>query len=491
MTGKTKTSWLIALLLLGGFVWLSLFQIGSAGYTLDERADQIRVSCYVAELNPFKCFDDPTQARLPYYIHAAVEYITPESHTLSAHHLISVGFTTLAIFIFFVFAQKEYGRNIGLLSLALSVSSIPLITTSRGLLTASNALFLCATVAFLITFYYSLKTKYKGLFLFSGLLFGVAAGTSLLSVLTILPAGLLYVALPAKRSWSHLAWAPLAAIGFFSTSITHADPSHLLETILLLGSGVNYYYWNIFSLGTTSAPWWYSFLVFGVKTSPWLFLIILSTPTFIRWKHKTLPELFLGASYLFILSYLFLKSSLFDYGAPHQQVHLLPLAYLLAAIVISRFYSSLSSTITRILTLIVVGGMFVMQLWYIGVFHPQYTFFGAQYGEAYIGEIYGPATLHCQGYDDINKRMRELQADGNTIIFQNESCIHDGVELTRFSDHQLGNSYDYAFLDHLHGHLRFDGRDSYETYVKNNCEPFEDVVFPTNFTIATLYSCKK
>ena len=113
-----------------------------------------------------------------------------------------------------------------------------------------------------------------------------------------------------------------------------------------------------------------------------------------------------------------------------------------------------------------------MQLYDVIRFFPNYLFYGAQYGERFIGEFYGPAVMHAQDRGPVNAYIDKLLArDPNVkiLVADHNALERPEPNFVPFTKRDPSVRYEYAFVDRLYAmHFRFPERDAYNAYLAAN-----------------------
>ncbi len=116
-------------------------------------------------------------------------------------------------------------------------------------------------------------------------------------------------------------------------------------------------------------------------------------------------------------------------------------------------------------------------------FFPNYLFQGAQYGERFIGEFYGPAVMHKQDRTDTDRRIDELitaNPDARILMGDKNVFQRSGERFVRFSRRDPAQSYEFAIVDRVSAtHLRFPQRDDYNAYLAAHYTVVWSYEFPT------------
>ncbi len=431
------------------FAFLHLDRRGDLGFTWDEGGDMAIVQCLQNTHDPFACLEDPSQTRLPFYIHA-----------LFAHHYwISFGFSLITLLAVYVYARREYGAWTANAFAALYATSPALLASGRMVLTHSSIIFTCfTTLSFLALLEYA-RTSRRAWFYACAVLTGLAAASHIIAAFNVF--FLIAIYLRAKKSWRDLLFIPIAAVTFFATTIVYVSPPILRSLIdACLAGGGKYPFWNYLELGTYRAPWFYAFLLLAIKVGPWLLFAFHRRA---RW--------FLIALFVDLL----LKGTAFGYETPHHQVQFYPLLYLFIAIGIVHWW--------RRWLAVIVALLFAVQIYDVARFFPNYLFYGAQYGDRFIGEFYGPAVLHAQGRGHVWEAINAIRArdpEAKILIADNNMFDASGDSFVPFTKRDPKVVYRYALVDRLYAkHFRFPERDAYNAYLAANYRVVYETKFPT------------
>jgi len=169
-----------------------------------------------------------------------------------------------------------------------------------------------------------------------------------------------------------------------------------------------------------------------------------------------------------------IKGTLFGYETPHHQVQFYPLLYLLVAAGIVQFW--------RRSVAAAVAVLFVVQIYDVVRFFPHYLFYGAQYGERFIGEFYGPAVLHAQGRTEVWQVIEAIQVrDPGAKILVADNNMFDayGPVFVPFTKRDPQVRYRYALVDRLYAtHFHFPERDAYNAFLARHYKPAYTTEFP-------------
>lgn len=462
MTNRVANA-LFALLLVA-FAILHLYRLGVISPTWDEGGDAAIVDCIQRLRDPFACTGDISQTRLPFYIHALAG---PAYGDERPHYLVSFVFSLLTFLMTYGYARRRFGAAIATLTAALFVTSPQLLASGRMLLTHSNIIFaFFSTASFLAMFEYAENGRRRWLIV-CALASGLAAASHPLALFNGL--GLAGVYLAARRyAWRDLVYFPIAAAAFFASSVIYIKPENFRALVDACLLGFVYPFWNYFGTGSTSAPWWFPFVILVVKIGPW-WLVLAAVCVFRARLEKTLIA-FTAALFIDLL----LKGAVFHYETPHHQVQFYPvLCLVIAALIVRAWRPSVA---------IAVAAAFAIQTWDVIRFFPNYLFYGSQYGERFIGEFYGPAVMHAQDKDPVNREIDRILAaepQARILVADTNALERADPRIIPFSKRDPRQRYEYAFVDRLYAtHFRFPERDAFNAYVAANYVPHYTYDFP-------------
>lgn len=494
---KNSKEILFLFLVLIAFSFLHLYKLADVSTTWDEGADVGIVYCYVESKDLFGCMDDVSQTRLPYYIHAAVIAVTNDFFGKIVNYYISFGFGLFILGYFYWFVRREFSKKIALFSTLLLLFSIPQLAMSRMLLTHSNIIFTAWVVLSMTSFYFALKSGKKLPFTLAAIFWGLAISSSILGVFLFIffLAFVLMIKRPNPKSLMHaLFFVSVAAAAFFISSICYTSQQNLMAFIdnIRENRAELYPYWNYLGLGSPQSPWWFSWLLFGIKFTPWWTAMLgVSIALFIKKRnHLRLNEYFLVAAIIFLFVYFILKSAVFKYDAPHHQAPYYPFIYVAVAYGIVYLFDRLKNT-KQIAIGMIIGLFFSLQIVDVIRFFPNYLFYGAQYGKQFIGEFYGPAVLHCYDQYPVNTMIIKLNELGYTVLAPNHSCMRLPQKyFTLFTDRKPNEKHYFAFTDYIYmNHFKEEGSEEYKKFIAEHCRPYYAYNFPTNVPVYQLLEC--
>jgi hypothetical protein len=124
-----------------------------------------------------------------------------------------------------------------------------------------------------------------------------------------------------------------------------------------------------------------------------------------------------------------------------------------------------------------------VQIYDVVRFFPNYLFYGAQYGDRFIGEFYGPAVLHAQGRGEVWNVINGIRArDPEAQILVADNNMFDAVDeqtFVPFTKRDPHVRYRYALVDRLYAkHFHFPERDAYNAYLAANYRVVYETKFP-------------
>ena len=127
--------------------------------------------------------------------------------------------------------------------------------------------------------------------------------------------------------------------------------------------------------------------------------------------------------------------------------------------------------------------LFAIQIWDVVRFFPNYLFYGAQYGERFIGEFYGPAVLHAQGRAEVWRVIEAIRArdpEAQILVADNNMFDANGETFVPFTKRDPNVRYRYALVDRLYAtHFHFPERDAYNAYLAKHYKVAFTTEFPT------------
>jgi MFS family permease len=459
-------------LIFAAFTYLHLRSIASISPTWDEGTDIGITQCLAKTHDPFACLDDISQTRLPYFIHAFVLTLTPK---VPPQYLISFIASALTLLMLYAFARREFGPGVATFAAALYVTSPQLLASGRMLMTHANILFTLFTTAAFIAMYYARSLRSTKWLILSAIAFGLATSCSIIGVFNGIVIAIFY-GMTRRVAWRDLLFIPIAIATFFATSIIYLKPALLAKLIRACTLSDVYPFWNYLNLETPYAPWYFSFVVFAIKIGPWWLLLAAACYATTLHRPRRLQTTFLASFGIALLINFALKGFVFRYDAPHHQVQFYPLVCLGLAAVI------LEHRMTKPL-IAAIAICFAIQLYDVIRFFPNYLFYGAQYGDRFIGEFYGPAVMHWQDRGPVNRHIDSLIArDPNVKILVADNALdRPGPNFVPFTRRDPAARYEYALVDRLFAtHVRFPERDAYNAYLAANYVEEYTYYFPTH-----------
>jgi hypothetical protein len=459
-------------LIFAAFTYLHLRSMASISPTWDEGTDIGITQCLAKTHDPFACLDDISQTRLPYFIHALVLTLTS---SIKAQYAISFIASALTLLLLYLFARREFGLGVATMTAALYVTSPQILASGRMLMTHANMLFTLFTTASLIAFYYAIARRKTKWLILSAIAFGLATSCSILGVFNGIEIAVFYM-MTRRFAWRDLMFIPIAIATFFATSVIYLNPTLLVKLIRACTLSDFYPFWNYLNLGSPHAPWYFSLLLFVIKIGPWWLVLAAACYATSLHRPRRLQTTFLASFGIALLTNFALKGFVFRYDAPHHQVQFYPLVCLGLAAVI------LEHRLTKPL-IAAIAICFAIQLYDVIRFFPNYLFYGAQYGDRFIGEFYGPAVMHGQDRGPINAYIDKLIArDPNVKILVADNALdRPGPNFVPFTKRDPAVRYEYAVVDRLFAtHVRFPERDAYNAYLAANYVEEYTYYFPTH-----------
>jgi hypothetical protein len=310
----------------------------------------------------------------------------------------------------------------------------------------------------------------------SAIAFGLATSCSILGVFNGIAIAVFY-AMMRRFAWRDLLFIPIAIATFFATSIIYLNPALLLKLIRACALPDVYPFWNYLGLGSPHAPWYFSLVVFVIKIGLWWLVLAAACYATTLHRPRSLQTTFLASFEIALLINFALKGFVFRYDAPHHQVQFYPLVCLGIAAVI------LEHRLTKPL-MAAIAICFAIQLYDVIRFFPNYLFYGAQYGDRFIGEFYGPAVMHGQDRGPVNAYIDTLIArDPNVkiLVADNNALERPEANFVPFTKRDPAVRYEYAFVDRLFAtHVRFPERDAYNAYLAAHYVEEYTYYFPTH-----------
>lgn len=462
---------------------------GSAGTTYDETAD-LRITRELKEGgSPFANIEIPSQTRLVYYLHALGESI---SKNPLVHYLISALSILLLMPLWYFFLYKHHSKRAANVMLVLMLSSVPLITAGRHLLTHSNATF---TLFFSLTFmqlYLFLSTQKIKYLLLSGIYWGFSIALSLLGIFAVLPFLLLLIFFwkqTGVKLKNLFIFAGVALLTFLASTIIYCDPAILQAAINEAIEGHEYTYWNYFNTGKTQAPYWFSLLLFTVKAHPVVVLVLLYSCVILG-RSEILLHRFFAAVSIGVFLFLWLKSGVFHYDAPHHQVQFFPLVYAAISITVVDFLQKKQKRLTNTIAVVALLHQGIM----VYPCYPNLLFYGAQYGERFIGQFYGPAVVHGLGISELHKEINDLISEkpDTKILKQETSATRlSGEHLVNVAERDSHIVYPYAVASYLDlHHLQHHDSKIFAELLKNEYVQVKTFYYPYGVAMFTMYKHK-
>jgi len=482
------------LLIVGVFVFLHFYKMGTVSFSYDEMYDSQITDCF-GKLDDFwHCNISPSQVPVPFFIHVFLRKILVYFFQNNIDYIISFAFGLFNLLFFYYFVKREFNKIIAKIYALLAVTSIPLLASSRMIFSHSNVIFITFTILSIVCFYYFIKLNKFKFLIYSSIFWGISVGSSLLGVFTIFFFLIYYLLVnyPKNIKWKHLIFIPLAIICFFLVTIIYFNIVNLFWMFKESLTISRFDYWNYMNLNTNQAPYWYSFLLFVVKISPWWALFFLYYIfSFIKSdkNSKTAPQIFLFNIVIFSFLYFIIKSVIFRYDAPHHQIHLSPFVYLVISFSIYDLYIKFrTNKLYKVIYLGIVILFFLLQIIFLILYFPNYLFYGSFYGKNFVGEFYGPAVLICQDLNPINQKLQEI-ANNEEVLTPSDTCFFDYKNLVPYNKRDINKKYKYALFDYLNIHLNTKNKGDYQDFLKENCQKIYVYNFPINFEVYTIYKC--
>ncbi len=496
MITRPRAANIVFAVIFAAFAFLHLYRMASISPTWDEGTDIEIIHCLAATHDPFACLDDISQTRLPFYIHAAVLAVTPR---MEWQYAISFTASALTLLLLYAFARREFGVAVATMTAALYVLSPQLLASGRMLLTHANMLFTLFTTVSFVAFYY-VVARSRGFevarseiskprdpattpLLISAIAFGLATSCSIVGVFNGLFIAVFYamtIGRERRMLWRDLLFLPVAVATFFATSVIYLKPKLLVALVRACTLPKPYPFWNYLGLGSPHAPWYFSLVIFVIKIGPWwLALAAICWVISRRPAPSTTQRAFLAAIPISLIINFALKGLVFRYDAPHHQVQFYPLVYLaIAAVLLGyEFRRRVSAPLVA-----VIAVCFALQLYDVVRFFPNYLFYGAQYGDRFIGEFYGPAVMHAQDRGPVNAYIDRLLArDPNVkiLVADNNALERPEPNFVLFTKRDPSVRYEYAFVDRLYAvHFHLPERDAYNAYLAANYVEDYEYAFP-------------
>ena len=286
----------------------------------------------------------------------------------------------------------------------------------------------------------------------------------------------IFYAMTRRFAWRDLLFIPIAIATFFATSIIYLKPALLVKLIRACMLSNVYPFWNYLGLGSPHAPWYFSLVVVGIKIGPWWLVLAAACYATALHRPRRMQTAFLAAFGIALLINFALKGFVFHYDAPHHQVQFYPLVCLFVSALI------LEHRLTKPL-IAAIAICFAIHLYDVIRFFPNYLFYGAQYGDRFIGEFYGPAVMHGQDRGPVNAYIDTLIARNPNVkilVADNNALERPEPNFVPFTKRDPAVRYEYAFVDRLYGvHFRFPERDAYDAYLAANYREEYTYWFPT------------
>ena len=458
---------------------LLVHEHGSVSWTWDEQIDMAIVDCLETSKNPFSCTSDIEQTRLPYYIHALGATVAPWPAT---HYAISGLFGLANVVLVFLLARGRFGIRTGLVAMALAATTPALLASGRMLLSHSNVILTTFTLVAVLAYDRFDRTGDERFSWLSAAALGLAVASSVLGLLTgLVIAGYWLTSGPRRSLWHPVAYATVAGGAFLVATVIYLHPGNLATFVNAILHTHRFPEWNYLQLGTNEAPVWFSPLLFAVKIGPWWSVVFAVAPLVLT--RGTVGE---GARRCALaiwggfLAYMFVKSGVLRYDAPHQQVPWYPLVLVVVAATATELVRRAGAA--RVLVLAALTAFASLHVYDTNRFFPNYPFHGVQYGSRLIGEFYGPAVFHAQDRTDIDRRLEAIVAadpDVRILMGDNNAFQRDDPHFVAFTRRDPGVTYRFALVDRLYAtHFRFPERDEYNAFLDRHYVVMHSHDFP-------------
>lgn len=453
---------------------MHLHRVSATSVTWDEGGDLGIVEC-IQKNGPFACLNDISQTRLPFLLHSLVG--PAWENRARPHYLLSFAFSLLTLIVIYAFARRVYGIGAATLTAALYVTSLPLLAAGRMLLSHGNIIFTFFSTASFVTILLFARSGERRWLMLCAVACGGAAASHPLALFN--GVAILAVYLTSRRfAWRDLLFVPVAAATFFASAVIYVKPENFLALAEACTTpGSTYPHWNYFDSGQSRAPWWFPWLLLGVKTGPWWLLLAVACAFRSRLdRHLVAFLIAFGVNLL-------LKGFVFQYETPHHQVQWYPVLLLAMAVLIVGAWNRM--------VMLAVAACLAMQTFDVVRFFPHYLFYGSQYGQRFVGEFYGPAVMHAQGReatDRVIDRILREEPDARILVADNNILGHPDPRVVPFTKRDPYGMYKYAFLDRLYGvHFRFPERDAYNALLAKEYEPYYTYYFPPKMWVYRIY----
>ena len=458
------------ILLLALFAFLHAYRAGELSFTWDEGGDLWIVHCLQEQGNPFVCLEDISQTRLPFYLHALVGSVKPGS--AAPHLALSFLFSLVTMACVYAYTRREFGALAATLFVALYVTAPQLLAGGRMVLTHSAIIFTCFTTLSILAMLEHCKrgagfsdgdggrAEARATWLAaSAVLTGLAGASSVLAGFNGIFLLAIYLT-RCRKSWRDLMFVPIALATFFATTVIYLSPPLFRQLLdALRAGGGKYPFWNYLGLGTNEAPWFFPFLLLAIKVGPWL---VFAFHRAARW--------FLAA----LAINLMLKGVVFGYETPHHQMQFYPLLYMFIAAGIARW--------RRPWVIAIAAVLFAVQLREVVRFFPNYLFHGAQYGERFIGEFYGPAVIHAQGREriwEVLEALAQREPEAKILVADHNAFDVLGERYVKFGERDPNARYKYALVDRLYAtHFEFPEQEAYNAFLARHYKVAFETKFP-------------
>jgi 4-amino-4-deoxy-L-arabinose transferase-like glycosyltransferase len=435
-TSRRELVFVAAILLVA--LALRCTQLDIPSYTWDELTDREIAYSYLMRGDLTEADREPSQARLPIYLEALVIKLWNGSET--ALRSISVVAGLLSLCLIWRVGRRVFGPPVGLVALGVAAFNpfhllISRLSGTHG--DALLALFYALGLWILLDFWDGWRERSFATFarrerwrlLLFGLVAGVATGAKLTGVLLL--ANLLPVLIVGRRNWRQvLPWLLASGVlwlGFFLLS----SPIYLHPENLLAAWQDQATHWEQIRgyqfMGRVyeTLPLWYWGVVIPIKFTIPVALAVLFQVIWllVRWRRVgPLPRVL-----LFNLFPLLIFMARRWQSPTYAAILIVPLFTLVARSLVQlgqvavRFWRQ--GGLRRAVGALAALGIFLVpaeSARVIATTHPDYLMTGYDFGDAVIGEFWGPAVFHCQG---AGQALAYLSTQPPGDILAPESCV--------------------------------------------------------------------
>jgi 4-amino-4-deoxy-L-arabinose transferase-like glycosyltransferase len=412
-TRPARREILAVVLLLAAALALRLYQLDIPSYTWDEATDREIAFSYLLNGDLTAADREPSQARLPIYVETLVLKLWGDSEFKLRFPSVIAG--ALSLLVIWQIGRLVFDPWTGVAAMALAAFNpfhllISRLSGTHG--DALLALFYTLALWLLLKFWQQRHTHEGGKFnateirylLLFGVVSGVATGSKLSGVLIL--GNLLVIAVRERRTWRRtfpwlLLTGALWASGFLLTS-----PIYLRWDNVLAAWQDQQQHWQqvrgLHFLGRVyeTLPRWYWAVVIPLKfTIPFALALCFQFGWLLtRLKSRRPLEKVLLFN-LYPLAALIARR----WQSPTYAVLLIGPFFVLAGRTVNQIITLLQGQHRQIPRWIKVGALLALLLLsgenarVLAVTHPDYLMTGYDFGDAVIGEFWGPAVFHCQG----------------------------------------------------------------------------------------------